>query len=400
MSRRQFGRVRKLPSGRWQARYSAPDGEDRSLGTFPTKAAANQALAKVELEMASGAWIDPARREQTLDSYAQSWLATRSLRPRTRESYEDQLRLRILPRLGRMPLGRITAQEVRTWHAGLLAQAEATGRGHRAVSASYRVLRAILNTAVQDEILVRNPCTIRGASVDRPTARPEVTAQSMWALAEAVPPLYRAVVWVAAGTALRSAELGGLRRRDVDLDAGVLTVARTYVEPARGQAYFGPPKSDAGVRRVVIPAVIVEVLREHLDRYSQPGPDGLVFVSEKGEPFSRHNRKWWRAGVAAAGLPAGTRLHDLRHAGLTMAAQSGATLKELMTMAGHSSSRAALIYQHAATERAATVAAAMSARLTKPAEPGLTSGLGHGAGPGLARSGAGTRGHDVPGSGT
>ena len=107
-------------------------------------------------------------------------------------------------------------------------------------------------------------------------------------------------MWVAAGTALRSPELGGLRRRDVDLDSGILTVARAYVEPARGEAFFGPTKSDAGIRRVVI-----EVLREHLELYSEPGPDGLVFVSDKGEPFSRHNRKWWRAGVREAGLPKG-----------------------------------------------------------------------------------------------
>lgn len=265
-----------------------------------------------------------------------------------------------------MPLGKITPQEVRAWHAGLMAQVEAKGKGHRAVSASYRVLRAIMTTAVQDEVIARNPCTIRGASLDRPTQRPTVSPADVWALTEAVPPLYRALVWMAAGTALRSAELGGLRRRDVDLDSGIVTVSRTYVEPARGAAYFGPPKSDAGVRRVVLPAVIIDLLREHLDLYAQPGPDGLVFVSDKGEPFSRHNRKWWRAAVKAAGVPAGTRLHDLRHAGLTMAAQSGATLKELMTLAGHSSPRAALLYQHAATERAEIVAAAVSDRLTRP----------------------------------
>jgi hypothetical protein len=108
-------------------------------------------------------------------------------------------------------------------------------------------------------------------------------------------------------------------------------------------------------------------------RPSRP-PDDLAYVSDKGEPFSRHNRKWWRAGVRAAGLPTGTRVHDLRHAGLTMAAQSGATPKELMTMAGHSSSRAALLYQHAATERAQTVAAAVS-------EPAHQAGLVRRSGP-------------------
>jgi len=385
VGKRQFGRVRKLPSGRWQARYLGPDGLDRSLGTFTTKANANQALAKVELDMASGSWLDPARREQTLASYASSWISTRNLRPRTRESYEDQLRLRILPRLGPVPLGKITPHEVRTWHSTLIADADATGKGHRSISSAYRVLRAILNTAVQDEILGRNPCQIRGASTDRPVHRHTVSEQQVWALAEAVPPIYRALVWVAAGTALRSAELGGLRRRDVDLESGLITVARTYVEPARGEPYFGPPKSDAGIRRVVIPAVIIDVLREHLETYSEPGPDGLVFVSDKGEPFSRHNRKWWRQAVRSAGLPRGTRLHDLRHAGLTMAAQSGATLKELMSLAGHSSPRAAMLYQHAAAERAIAIAAVMSDRLTKP---------------GPSRSDEVEDGQDLRGSGT
>jgi integrase len=91
-----------------------------------------------------------------------------------------------------------------------------------------------------------------------------------------------------------------------------------------------------------------------------------VFVSEKGEPLSRHNCNWWRTACGSAGLPSGTRLHDLRHAGPTLAAQSGATLQELMALAGHSSARAALIYQHAAAERAAVVAAPMSDRLTPP----------------------------------
>lgn len=62
--------------------------------------------AKIELQLASGGWMDPTGREQTLKTYARRWLETRNLRPRTREGYEDQLRLRILPRLGVMPLGR------------------------------------------------------------------------------------------------------------------------------------------------------------------------------------------------------------------------------------------------------------------------------------------------------
>jgi integrase len=98
-----------------------------------------------------------------------------------------------------------------------------------------------------------------------------------------------------------------------------------------------------------------------------PGPDGLVFLSEQGQPLSRHNRRWWRDACLAAGLPPGTHPHDRRHAGLTLAAQSGATLKELMALAGHRSPRAAMIYQHAAEHRAAILAEAVSRRLERPA---------------------------------
>ena len=199
---------------------------------------------------------------------------------------------------------------MREWYGALVQQADTAGRGHRAATSSYRVLRAILNTAVQDEILLRNPCALRGASTDRRNERPMVDEHHVWALADAVPDFYRAVVWLAAGTALRTAELAGLRRTDVDLPNRTLTVRQTYVEPARGKPYFGPPKSDAGSRTVVLPSVVVPILQEHLDRYSQPGGAGLIFVSEKGQPLSRHNRKWWRLACKDAGLPTGTRLHD------------------------------------------------------------------------------------------
>lgn len=370
MGRRQFGNIRKLSSGRWQARYLGPDGIYRTLGAYETKVAAHRALSKLEQEIERGNWQSPEVREQTLATYAADWIKTRPLRPRTREGYEDQLRLRILPGLGKLPLSKITPRDVREWHGQLIASADAAGGGHGAVSASYRVLRAILNTAVEDEILLRNPCVVRGASTDSPKSRPEVTAEHVWALIDAVPELYRALVWMAAATALRTAELAGLRRRDVDLERGRVTVARAYVEPARRGAYFGPPKSDAGVRIVVMPAFLVPLLAEHIERFSQPGSDGLVFVSDKGQPLSRHNRKWWRTACKTVGVPAGTRFHDLRHAGLTLAAQSGATLKELMALAGHSSPRAAMIYQQAASKRAEVIADAVSERLTRPAAGG------------------------------
>lgn len=365
MARRQFGRVRQLPSGRWQARGPSPAGELRSLGTYRTKAEASQALAAFETDLSRGHWV-PKQDPITFADYAAQWLETRPLKMRTRESYADHLRLRINPTLGPLPVSRLTPAVVRAWYADLRRQADAKGRGGAVLSHSYRVLRAILTTAVEDELLPRNPCTIKGAGTDKARERRLPTEPEIWAVADAAPPRYRALVWLAAATALRSAELAGLRRCDVDLLHRQLHVRQTYVEPARGPAYFGPPKSDAGTRTIALPSVVVPLLEEHLMRWSGPGPEGLVFLSDKGQPISRHNRRWWRDACADAGLPATTHLHDLRHAGLTLAAQSGATLKELMALAGHSSPRAALVYQHAAEHRATALADAMSRRLERP----------------------------------
>jgi integrase len=344
-----------------------PTGDTRALGTYRTKADANAALAAFETDLARGNWL-PGREEVRLADYAARWLDSRLLKPRTRESYADHLRLRILPTLGGYPVSRLTPAVVRGWYAQLHQQAQAAGRGQAVLSHSYRVLRAILTTAVEDELLPRNPCTIKGAGQDRPRERRLPTEPEIWALVDAAPARYRALVWLAAATALRSAELAGLRRCDIDLLHRLLHVRQTYVEPARGAAYFGPPKSDAGTRTLALPAVVVPLLEQHLAQWSGTGPDGLVFISEKGQPLSRHNRRWWREACLAAGLPPGTHLHDLRHAGLTLAAQSGATLKELMALAGHSSPRAAMIYQHAAEHRAAILAEAVSRRLERPVD--------------------------------
>jgi integrase len=125
----------------------------------------------------------------------------------------------------------------------------------------------------------------------------------------------------------------------------------------------GPPKSAAGVRNVSLPTVLVDELRQHIERYAGPGPEGLVFRGEKGAMLRRGNfgrsTKWPKV-VEEVGLPTGFHFHDLRHTGNQLAANSGATTRELMHRMGHGSMRAALIYQHATTDRDRSIADALS----------------------------------------
>ena len=123
--RRRFGRVRKLSSGRWQARY--PDARGVLVAapqTFPTKTAADRYLANVETDISRGSWFDPRAGQQTLRTYADRWLLARRVKgrplaPRTRELYRWQLDRHLLPALGEVELRRLDAAEVRSWHATL-----------------------------------------------------------------------------------------------------------------------------------------------------------------------------------------------------------------------------------------------------------------------------------------
>jgi Phage integrase family len=138
-----------------------------------------------------------------------------------------------------------------------------------------------------------------------------------------------------------------------------------------------------GRQDVAIPAVVVPELRAHLDSWSEPGPDGRVFVGPKGGIPRRSNfQATWDKAIAEAGVP-GLHVHDLRHTGNMLAAES-ASLRELMARMGHSSTRAALIYQHASRDRERAIAAAVSARV----EAARTRAKGHGRGtdPGSGRN--------------
>lgn len=184
------------------------------------------------------------------------------------------------------------------------------------------------------------------------------------ALADAIGIRWRLMVYLGAYGPLRPEEQAGLRRRDVDLDAMTVRVTSAAPELNTGKRATGPTKSDASVRLVVLPEFLRTDLRRHLEWFAEKGPDGLLFVGEKGAPFRRTSfgRKWKKVRVKI-GMPEGFRFYDLRHTGHTLSTQSGATLKDTMVRAGQSSERAALIYQHSNEERQREVADGINARV-------------------------------------
>ena len=370
MGRRAWGTVRQLPSGRYQARFRDGSGAQISAPfTFATKADGNRWLAKTQTEMDSGRWIHPMAGKETLQVYAERWVETRLVRgrplaPRTAELYRAQLKNHIVPTLGSTPLHQLEASAIRAWYGTLSGP---TGPGQVTAAKCYRLLRAICTTAVDDNLIARNPCSIRGAGQERSSERPMFTLAQVQALVDAVEDRWRALILLAAWTGLRIGELSALRREHLDLQACTVSVKSAVVDVIGQGRSYGPPKSAAGRRAVAIPPHIIGDLERHLAMYAQPGAHGLVFVGPKGGPLRRNNfaSRVWGPAAEAAGLPAGSHLHDLRGWSATIAARHGATTKELMHRLGHASPAAALRYQHAEQERDAALAAAMSAEVRR-----------------------------------
>lgn len=359
-TKRGFGHITRLPSRRYRARYTGPDGTRHNAPmTFEAREDAETWLSGERRKISRGEWTPPRKlrdlpKAQTFGQYAVRWMGNRDLKPRTKAHYASLLEQHINPTFEDVALKAITSEDVRDWYSEL-DRAKPTLRAH-----SYGLLRTILATAVADDKIPANPCHIRGAGSSKSVVkiRP-ATLEELAALVAAMPQRYKAMTLLAAWCGLRFGEVVELRRKDVDLTNGVLHVRRGVVRAA-GETIVGTPKSAAGVRDVAIPASLLPTLREHVNGCVR-GRDGLLFPAVDGTTHlapSTLYRVFYKARTTA-GRP-DLRWHDLRHTGAVLAASTGATLAELMARLGHSTPQAALRYQHAARGRDAEIAAALS----------------------------------------
>ena len=360
--KRGFGQLTKMRSGRIQARYTGPDATLHSAPTtFDTREDAEAWLVDERRKISEGRWTPPttarsaAPRVLTFGEYTERWMTRRDLKPRTAEHYRSLLDRQILPTFSTVPLRDITSEAIRDWWAE-------RDRGRPTLwSHAYGLLRTILGTAVTDEKITANPCHIRGAGTTKRARKIKpATLHELETITAHMPPKYQPMVMLSSWCGLRFGEVTELRRKDLDLANAVIRVRRGVVR-ANGEKIIGTPKSDAGTRDVAIPPHLVPMLQAHRDALTVRGPDALLFPAADGvshiAPSSLY-RVFYPAREAA-GRP-DLRWHDLRHTGAVLAAQTGATLAELMGRLGHSTPAAALRYQHAAQGRDAEIARRLS----------------------------------------
>lgn len=362
-TRRHFGNIRKLSSGRYQVRYTAPDGSYITAPKpFALKQDAEAWLTDRRREVDRGLWDAAAAKQPeriTFGVYAQQWLdnrqvAARPIKARTREHYQNILDDHLLDTFGNRQLGAIKPKDVREWYSATLTD-RPTMRSH-----AYSLLRTIMASAAVDELIDANPARIVGAG--RAKRVHKIRPASVEELAEltaAMPERLRLMVTLASWCALRFGEAVELRRGDVDPSEEVIRIRRAAVR-TKGAYTITTPKSDASMRDVAIPPHIIPAIEAHLAKHVDKGRDSLIFPADGGghlQPSTLY-RHWYKARDAAGRKD--LRFHDLRHSGAVLAAATGASLAELMARLGHSTPQAAMRYQHAAQGRDREIAALLS----------------------------------------
>ena len=376
-SKSSFGSVRKLPSGKYQARYTAPNGKTLTAPvTFETLGTARKFLSLKESEIITNTWNPSAKHSNsTFGEFSQVWISQRDLKPRTFEHYGKILDKYLLPVFGSERLTSLSSDQIKDWYSSLGSNTP-TLKAH-----TYGLLRTILNTAVEDGVIQANPCHIRGAGTSKRVIKiREASLEELEIIILEMPERLKVMTCLAAWCAMRFGELVELRRKDLEInleaDYGIIRIRRGATR-ASGKTILGSPKSVAGIRDVAIPPHLLPIVQSHLDNFVGSSPEALLFSGRDGktlQPSSLYGaleytdqkgrvHPGW--GFYKARNVAGRddlRWHDLRHTGAVYAAIEGATLAELMGRLGHSSAAAAMRYQHVAKGRDMELARKLSER--------------------------------------
>lgn len=305
------------------------------------------------------------------------------LQPKSRQRYEDVLRVHLRPEFGNAPIGSITHEWVRDFLASKARETKTVKdeAGNESIEAKYApgtlhkihtTLSSIMQEAVKRGIIGTNPC--RGVAADvvsKERRKMEfLEPAEAHALADAITPHHRPAVLTAAFTGLRAGELWALRRRDIDLTPGRerITVQRALKMWRDCKPEFGSTKTEQ-IRTVELAPEVAELLRDHLS-HTPSSPDALVFTNEAGGPV--HHTAWTRNHFRPAvrkALPhkPGLRVHDLRHTFVSLLIHQGVNAKAVAAQAGHASAAMTLDrYGHLYPADDARIRKALSAAYHEP----------------------------------
>jgi len=330
---------RKTGEGtRYDVRYRLSSGEQRKR-SFKTRRDAERFAHTVEADRLRGVLLDPSLGKITFGEWTKAWLAENSQvkRPTTHARDRIVVSSHLLPALGTRKLNAIRPRDVQL----VVDAMTGAGLASTTVRTDYGVLRAVLNAAVQAELLTRSPCRgIRLPVAGRLREIHYLDAAEIGRLAGATPVEYRPMVYLAGVLGLRWSEVIGLRVGRVDIASRTVEVTETLAE-VEGLVLRADVKAAASRRVLDVPPFLVAMLAEHLlARGLGSDPDALVFVSPDGGPVrgSNFRVRVWKPATEAAKVE-GVTFHHLRHSAVGLLVDSGAHPAVIQRRMGHASVR-------------------------------------------------------------
>jgi integrase len=344
------GWVSRQPSGKYKASYRGPDRKIYSQ-SFDRKRDGNLWLADKETSVNLGTWIDPKLGRTTFDRWADDYFALAvHKRPTTRARDVTVCDKHLRPVIGRMALAKIRPLDVRR-----VVEQMSRSLAPATVRTNYGVLRAILNAAVESEVIVASPC--RGVKLPAriPSDKRFLSVEELFGLANTMPDEYRPMVLLAGFLGLRWSEIAGLRVGRIDFLRQTVHVQETLAE-VNGNVMSADVKSRASRRTLSIPTPLRDMLSEHLAKRGGAGPHDYVFTAPDGGPLRASNFRYrvWAPAVIAAGhyidvpdlnRPGKMRkqptltFHGLRHTAAGLMREVGAHTQVIAQRLGHSSDR-------------------------------------------------------------
>lgn len=356
---RGFGSIRKLQSGKWQVRYTDPQGIARTGRiTFSSKKEAEFELSKIRQAIEIGTWqadqspqagdLDP--RTVTLAELADHWRKQavtaqgRPLAPRTLMEYERLINS-TLEGFKDKPVRAITTQQLEKWRAQELNRGKLNQ-----TSKAYKHLQTLMTWAHKRRWIISNPCTIERATSYKPAQPPTPSKQQVELMLANCPEEFALFLALASQGGLRKGEILELRLKDVSKPSSNEPGARITVTRAvtwvNGKAVVKPPKTSASARSVLLPPQASDLVRATLKASNTIDPEALLFhlgadtTAHWGE---HHHRYQWEKICDVAGFKG--RFHSLRSYHLTQYALTGATTREIMDRGGHTNIQTAMGYQ-------------------------------------------------------
>ena len=323
---------------KWQAR-AFHDGSEKTK-TFSTQDEAVRWKREQERAMERGEWIDPTLSSITFAEWSEHWLAAKNdISASTRRGYVGRLKTQLLPTFGKSKLTAITNNQIGQW----IAKAIEGGSGMVVIKSAHGVLRQILNAAVLDGRLNRNPAI--GVPLPRTKVKEKkaLSFEQLLALAEEVTG-YKTLILFAGTTGLRWGEIAALQCRDVSILNKTVNVEKAIATGARGEKVVSPTKTHQ-VRSVPFPKYLAPEILQLVE--SRPA-DAPLFQSLRGVMMDYHSfmAHVFRPAVARLGMK-GVSFHTLRHTTASLLISEGAPITAVAGILGHASTQMTLdVYGH------------------------------------------------------